>query len=68
MSPHGVQGPPRDLVSDRIMGPPRVLGPHRALGPSRVLGPRRILGSCRVLCLGSSQGPGSGFSGMPIVY
>ena len=41
-----------------------VLGPPRVLGPPKVLGPHRVLGSHRVLGFGSSQGPGSRFSGM----
>ena len=56
----------------RVLGPPGVLGLHRVLGPVRVLGPRRVLGPCRVLRPrsflgpGSSQGPGSCYSGMPV--
>ena len=70
LGPHRVLCSLRFLDLHRVLGLPRVLGPHRVLSPPRVLGPHMVLGPHRVLCPprvlgpGSSQDPGSRFSGI----
>ena len=57
----------RILSPREVPGTPRILVPPRVLVPPRILGSHRVLGLHRILVLHGVLGPGSSFSGMPMI-
>ena len=65
---HLIGGIIRVLGHHMVLGPHMALGPPRVLSPRMVLGPHRVQGPHRVLGPEFSQGPGSRYSGMPVIF